>query len=606
MHIAHRCMFKPHVHLPPLGIFLDLGDCDRATDTFSKGEQAFFDTMGHLLSTRTLTLDQCPATIVPIRQLVFSEASMLLAQKPQHFADILVRWKCLFTEFRCQLIRQGLGATFGSIFKWYTREMICRTPDSSHNREDLLLQHIQEEKSLLAMRAPSTLKALSQQSCQDIQDVLSEEEVVLDYIFFPTLRENPLLEAFCVLFQKGKNPTICSVDYSAVRKLAAVVHSLLSLSGRKEKKGEENRLAEAKLALELLHLSQILLPQPIADILASGRIRHLYISPDADIALLPLDMLPFGDNQLPLFKTFSVSLLSSSRELIRQPLTNSIKLGTEKPVLTLPEPGASSGEQCNECSIIANPNFNLEKPLEPVPFLSGLIDTLSKYLNISDQQQESTSCAAQLDYSEEEAKSVAAALRSASFEVNIISGDQATVSSTISVCSPVVFHISSHAVATAERASFRGNFWSDLNSAIILTGYNTYALGKFDQLHPEAGIGQLPALAVCSMKLDGTKLVFLSTCISALGLNPAQEVISGLVEAFLAAGAETVVATLWPVADELAAEFSKLFYHELKNSGVRPSEALSYAKQQMQSRFVSHWFYWGAFTCYGLDRPLVL
>ena len=523
---------------------------------------------------------------------------MFVAQNPQHFAAVLVRWKCLFTEFRCQLIRQGLGVTFGSVFKWYAREMTFHTSDSSDNKEDILLQHIQEEESLLASCALPTLKALSQQSYQDIQDTLYEDDLVLDYIFFSTLRENPLLEAFCVLFQKGKNPTVCSIDYSAVRKLAAVLRSLLSLSESKERKGEENTLAEAKFALELSHLAQILLPQPIADILASGRVRHLYISPDADIALLPLDMLPFGDSQLPLFKMFSVSLLSSSRELVRQPLTNSIKLSTQTPVPVLPE------KQANECYIIANPNYNLEKPLEPAPFLSGLIDTLAKYLNLSDQQQGSAACAAQLDYSEEEAKSVAAALRSASFEVSIVAGDEATVSRTISISSPVVLHISSHAIATAERAAFRGNFWSDMKSAITLAGYNTYVLGKVNQLYPEAGIGQLPALAVCSMKLDGTKLVFLSTCISALGSNPAQEAVSGLVEAFLAAGAETVVATLWPIADELAAQFSKIFYHRLMNSGVRPSEALSYAKQQMQSRSDFHWFYWGAFTCYGLDRPL--
>ena len=585
---------------PLLGIFCDLGEHSKAVTIFSKGEQAFFDVLGHLLRTSTLKLDQCPAAVAPIRQLVFSEASLLIAHNPQQFADTLTRWKCLFSEFRCQLVRQGLGAMFGTLFQGYEREKIS---DSSINMEEVLLQHMEEEELLLTTCALPTLKVLSQQNHEAVLRNLSEEEVVLDYIFFSTLRQNPLLEAFCILFERERSPTICCIDYGAVRRIAAVLHSHLSLSGSKENKGEENELVDARIKMELSHLAQLLLPQPIVDILASTRVKHLYISPAADIALLPLDMLPFGCNQLPLFRTFSVSLLSSSRELIRQQATKCIKLNAQMSVPT-PSEAEASAKATNVCYIITNPNYNLQKTLESAPFLSGLIDTLRKFLNLSGEQHQGASCAPQLDYSEEEGKSVAAALKSAGLEVKILDGDNAAVSKVISISNPLVLHISSHALATVEPSAFRGNFWSDLKSSITLAGYNTYTQEKLSQIHPEAGIGQLPALAVCSMKLHGTKLVFLSTCVSALGSNPAQEAISGLVEAFLAAGTETVVATLWPVADELAAEFSKLFYSKLKNSGVRPSEALSYAKQQFQSGLSLHWYYWGAFTCYGLDKPL--
>ena len=544
-------------------------------------------------------MDQCPATVAPIRQLAFSEASLLIAHNPELFVDTLTRWKCLFSEFRCQLVRQGLGTMFGTLFQWYERE---RTSDSSINMEDVLLQHMQEEESLLTTCALPTLKVLCKQDHQAVLGNLSEEEVILDYIFFATLRDNPLLEGFCVLFERERVPTICCIDYSAVRRIAAVLHSHLSLSGSKETKGEENEPVDARIKMELSLLAQLLLPQPIADILASTRVKHLYISPAADIALLPLDMLPFGCNQLPLFSSFSVSLLSSSRELIRQQATKSIKLNTQISVPT--SEAKASGETTGMCYIISNPNYNLRKPQESAPFLSGLIDTLSKFLNLSNEQHQGAPCAPQLDCSEEEGKSVAAALKSTGLEVKILDGDNAVVSKVVSISNPLVLHISSHAIATVEPSAFRGNFWSDLKSSITLAGYNTYTQGKLSQLHPEAGIGQLPALAVCSMKLHGTKLVFLSTCVSALGSNPAQEAITGLVEAFLAAGAETVVATLWPVADQLAAEFARLFYNKLKNNGVRPSEALSYAKQQFQSGLSLHWYYWGAFTCYGLDKPL--
>ena len=203
-------------------------------------------------------------------------------------------------------------------------------------------------------------------------------------------------------------------------------------------------------------------------------------------------------------------------------------------------------DSASECCIIANPNYNLKKTVQQIPILSGLVEFLSSYLNVS---QEHKRCVEQLEHSKKEAKSIFSSLESAGFRVKVIDENNASLSQVLSITSPILLHVSSHAFAVAKRSTFRENFWSDLNSSIALAGYNTYAKQHFSQLHPDASIGQLPALAVCSMNLKGTQLVFLSTCLSAVGFTLAQEAVSSLVEAFQAAGAETVVATLWSIAD---------------------------------------------------------
>ena len=100
-----------------LGIYHQLGMRNDAIKVFTQGEQAFFQVLGHMLSSHSLKLGQCPATIVPMRQLVLSEVSILNDQ--ELFADVISRWKCLFRELRSQLISCNISNGFGDFFQWY-------------------------------------------------------------------------------------------------------------------------------------------------------------------------------------------------------------------------------------------------------------------------------------------------------------------------------------------------------------------------------------------------------------------------------------------------------------------------------------------------------
>ena len=501
------------------------------------------------------------------------------------------------------LVRQGMGSIFGDFFQWYTQQRASPSTSDAMSKDidDTLKAHMEKERDLLLGRAVPTLDALCQQSFISVQESLGEGEAILDYIFFSTFQENLLLEAYCVLIEHKGPPVVCSLDYKALHRLAGV----LSVNLTKLRNGGESKSMEDRIKLDMSCLAQVLFPKPVHDPLASGRVTHLYLSPDRDIAHLPLASFPLSrdtsaPDQTRLFDRMAVSILSSSRELIRQKTTDQLLHSSNAESHSADTPSLPK-----ECCIVANPNFDLHKPVDRSPLLSALTEALCTILNIS--SSEVKKLAEKLQHSEREAEFIYFCLEASGFPVKMLVEDDATLSNVLSVSNPILLHISSHASSSPEVSTFRGNFFSDLNSTIILAGFNTFVKQEFGQLLPEAGMGQLPGLAVYSMKLQGTRLVFLSTCVSATGSSPAQESMVNLVEPFLAAGAETVIATLWSVADESAADFCKYFYDKLRNPGVRPSQALAYAKQAMQSDQVSLLSSsWGAFVCYGLDRPLVL
>ena len=75
------------------------------------------------------------------------------------------------------------------------------------------------------------------------------------------------------------------------------------------------------------------------------------------------------------------------------------------------------------------------------------------------------------------------------------------------------------------------------------------------------------------------QVVFLSACSSAVGRLSIGEGLMSVARAFLLAGCQSVIASLWPVVDKEAPLFVQLFYEELFD-GRPPAEALQLAKQK--------------------------
>jgi CHAT domain-containing protein len=84
--------------------------------------------------------------------------------------------------------------------------------------------------------------------------------------------------------------------------------------------------------------------------------------------------------------------------------------------------------------------------------------------------------------------------------------------------------------------------------------------------------GRLDAREIASLKLRAP-VVVLAACATAEGTIHKTEGTTSLARAFLAAGAPSVIATLWPIDDGRAAPlFIRL--HQAMTAGARPADAL--------------------------------
>jgi len=95
------------------------------------------------------------------------------------------------------------------------------------------------------------------------------------------------------------------------------------------------------------------------------------------------------------------------------------------------------------------------------------------------------------------------------------------------------------------------------------------------------------------------ELVVLSACDTANGEHVPGEGLLGLSHAFMAAGSQRVLGTLWKVDDEATAVWMSMFYRDLKESGS-PAESLQRAQMQMAAdpRWHSP-YYWAGFSLEG-------
>jgi CHAT domain-containing protein len=96
-------------------------------------------------------------------------------------------------------------------------------------------------------------------------------------------------------------------------------------------------------------------------------------------------------------------------------------------------------------------------------------------------------------------------------------------------------------------------------------------------------------------------LVVLSACETALGKVVRGEGITGLVHAFLHAGAQSVVASKWRVEDAATQELMAEFYRRMLAEGASPASALRGAQISLfQRRRTRAPFFWAAFEVHGL------
>ena len=162
-------------------------------------------------------------------------------------------------------------------------------------------------------------------------------------------------------------------------------------------------------------------------------------------------------------------------------------------------------------------------------------------------------------------------LKSSGYKVAELTQREATETNLKSAKQVSILHIATHGyfLKDVEKTSWPIGVHTDnakdnvlLRSGLMLTGASEG--GKQTTGLDSSNNGIMTSYEAMNLDLKGTNLVVLSACETGLGEIKAGEGVYGLQRAFLVAGAEAVVMSLWKV-DAETAEFMQTFYKNMFN-----------------------------------------
>lgn len=205
---------------------------------------------------------------------------------------------------------------------------------------------------------------------------------------------------------------------------------------------------------------------------------------------------------------------------------------------------------------------------------------------------------ADLPGTEEEVKRIKLAMEKQGIQVSLHIKEEATEDKLYKLHSPDIVHIATHGywseINYAATDGYR-TFNAMVNSGLLLSGVVNYY--NSDE-YPDTYDGIMTAYEAQNLDLENTSLVILSACETSLGHFDAGEGVYGLQRAFRAAGAESIMTSLWKVDDDATKEFMILFYENYLKSKDKFS-AFRTAQQQLKEKYPQPYF-WGAFVLTGI------
>lgn len=182
---------------------------------------------------------------------------------------------------------------------------------------------------------------------------------------------------------------------------------------------------------------------------------------------------------------------------------------------------------------------------------------------------------------------------------------QATEDAVDTLQNPKVFHIATHGYflpdeiveSNSDLAKERSVSNPLLRSGLLLT--NAGDLMKDNNVYNfNKGKGVLTAYEAMSLRLDDTELVVLSACETGRGDVKVGDGVYGLQRAFLVAGADAIIMSLFKVDDEATNKLMNYFYENWIVKKMDKRKAFVEAKRQLRQEFKDP-IYWGAFIMVG-------
>jgi CHAT domain-containing protein len=210
----------------------------------------------------------------------------------------------------------------------------------------------------------------------------------------------------------------------------------------------------------------------------------------------------------------------------------------------------------------------------------------------------------QLPGTEAEVKNITKLLSTYKVKTTALYGPNATEAKVKSLSSPGILHIATHGYFLADLSQMETTkvLGIDiaaakenplLRSGLLLANCDNVFDENFHP-SPSSENGVLTAYEAMSLNLDKTDLVVLSACETGLGSVKQGEGVYGLQRAFLIAGANSIVMSLWSVSDDATMQLMTFFYTNYAKTGNK-AQSFSDAIKQLKVKYKQP-FFWGAFV----------
>jgi len=176
-----------------------------------------------------------------------------------------------------------------------------------------------------------------------------------------------------------------------------------------------------------------------------------------------------------------------------------------------------------------------------------------------------------------------------------------------SVSNPRLLHIATHGYFLEDISLNKGNTFGVniesardnplLRSGLLFAGSAKVLNEEVNNSLESSNNGVLTAYEAMNLNLDQTDLVVLSACETGVGDIKAGEGVYGLQRAFLGAGANAIMMSLWKVDDAATQELMTNFYKNWSISGDK-RQAFKKAQLALKQSYKDP-YYWGAFLLVG-------
>jgi CHAT domain-containing protein/Flp pilus assembly protein TadD len=245
-----------------------------------------------------------------------------------------------------------------------------------------------------------------------------------------------------------------------------------------------------------------------------------------------------------------------------------ILIGNGKDLLTDNTGSTVAGKKA---ALIGDPDYGSDKKLPPLPATKTEVDGINKMLKSSGYQVE--------EYTQQDAT-----------ETNLKSTKEISV-----------LHIATHGFffPDVEKASWPVGVHADnaKDNVLLRSGLMLSGAVESDKINPtmdSTNNGIITSYEAMNLDLKGTRLVVLSACETGLGDVKAGEGVYGLQRAFLVAGADALIMSLWKVDDGATQQLMNNFYAIWVKGGDK-QKAFKQAQQQLMTKYKEP-YYWGAFV----------